>query len=116
MVVDSLKRLYGLRDVFCWHGLSLYWSGVSTEEAAVAKYKSRLVFSEARACSARAGRPLGRACPYLELAVPDNSTITCCEGTVSFGRLVSLSRACASCGKHSTECPHIFFKRSSSSD
>ena len=47
-VVDSLKRLYGLRDVFCWHGLSLYWSGVSTEEAAVAKYGARLVFSEVR--------------------------------------------------------------------
>ena len=50
VVVDSLKRLYGLRDVFCWHGLSLYWSGVSTEEAAVAKYGSRLVFSEVRLC------------------------------------------------------------------
>ena len=45
-VVSSLKQLYGLRDIFCWHGLSLYWSGVSTDEPAVAKYKARLVFSE----------------------------------------------------------------------
>jgi hypothetical protein len=60
--VDSLKRLYGLRDVFCWHGLSLYWSGVSTEEEAVAKYGSRLVFSEVRCCCARV-----HACPLLLL-------------------------------------------------
>ena len=55
VVVSSLKQLYGLRDVFCWHGLSLYWSGVSTQEPGVAKYKAQLVFSEvgtrARTCS-----------------------------------------------------------------
>ncbi|EIE27114.1 raffinose synthase [Coccomyxa subellipsoidea C-169] len=45
-VVDSLKQLYGLRYIYCWHGLSCYWSGVSPYEEDVANYNARLVFSE----------------------------------------------------------------------
>ncbi|CAL8470414.1 g9956 [Coccomyxa elongata] len=45
-VVDSLKQLYGLRYIYCWHGLSCYWSGVSPYEKELEKYKARLVFSE----------------------------------------------------------------------
>lgn len=45
-VVDSLKQLYGLRYIYCWHGLSCYWSGVSPYEKELKKYKARLVFSE----------------------------------------------------------------------
>lgn len=47
-VVDSLKQLYGLRYIYCWHGLSCYWSGVSPYEKELEKYKARLVFSEVR--------------------------------------------------------------------
>lgn len=50
-VVDSLKQLYGLRYIYCWHGLSCYWSGVSPYEEEVSKYKARLVFSEVSASS-----------------------------------------------------------------
>ena len=45
-VVDSLKQLYGLRYIYCWHGLSCYWSGVSPYEKELEKYNARLVFSE----------------------------------------------------------------------
>ena len=47
-VVSSLKQLYGLRYIYCWHGLSAYWSGVSADprERGVAKYKASLHYSE----------------------------------------------------------------------
>lgn len=47
-VVSSLKQLYGLRYIYCWHGLSAYWSGVSPDpkEHGVAKYKASLHYSE----------------------------------------------------------------------
>ena len=47
-VVSSLKQLYGLRYIYCWHGLSAYWSGVSPDpnEQGVAKYKASLHYSE----------------------------------------------------------------------
>jgi hypothetical protein len=49
-VVSSLKQLYGLRYIYCWHGLSSYWSGISTDprEMGVAKYNARLVYAEVR--------------------------------------------------------------------
>lgn len=62
VVVSSLKQLYGLRYIYCWHGLSSYWSGISPDkrEAGVAKYNARLVFSEVLTS------PL---CPHCVLAV-----------------------------------------------
>lgn len=48
VVVSLLKQLYGLRYIYCWHGLSAYWSGVSTDprEQDVAKYNASLHYSE----------------------------------------------------------------------
>lgn len=48
MVVSSLKQLYGLRYIYCWHGLSAYWSGVSPDpkELGVAKYNATLHYSQ----------------------------------------------------------------------
>ena len=48
MVVSSLKQLYGLRYIYCWHGLSAYWSGVSADpkELGVAKYNATLHYSQ----------------------------------------------------------------------
>ena len=48
MVVSSLKQLYGLRYIYCWHGLSAYWSGVSPDpkERGVAKYNAALHYSQ----------------------------------------------------------------------
>jgi len=48
VVVSSLKQLYGLRYIYCWHGLSAYWSGVSPDprEQGVAKYNASLHYSE----------------------------------------------------------------------
>ena len=48
MVVSSLKQLYGLRYIYCWHGLSAYWSGVSADpkELGVAKYNATLRYSQ----------------------------------------------------------------------
>ena len=47
-VVSVLRAMYGVKFVYCWHGLPAYWSGVATgaEEPDVAKYESRIVFSE----------------------------------------------------------------------
>ena len=48
MVVSSLKQLYGLHYIYCWHGLSAYWSGVSPDpnERDVAKYNASLHYSQ----------------------------------------------------------------------
>ena len=48
VVVSSLKRLYGLHYIYCWHGLSAYWSGVSADpnEQDVAKYNASLHYSQ----------------------------------------------------------------------
>lgn len=48
MVVSSLKQLYGLHYIYCWHGLSAYWSGVSPDpnERGVAKYNASLHYSQ----------------------------------------------------------------------
>lgn len=45
-VVHSLKTNFGLRFVYVWHGLSAYWSGVSTHDEPVAKYNPRIVYAE----------------------------------------------------------------------
>ncbi len=52
MVVSSLKQLYGLRYIYCWHGLSAYWSGVSPDpkERGVAKYNATLHYSQVCSC------------------------------------------------------------------
>ena len=28
-VVASLRQLWGLKHIYCWHGLAAYWSGVA---------------------------------------------------------------------------------------
>jgi len=40
-VVASLRAEFGLRHVWCWHGLSAYWSGVAPDEPAMAAYQAR---------------------------------------------------------------------------
>lgn len=29
-VVASLQAMWGLKHIYCWHGLAAYWSGVAT--------------------------------------------------------------------------------------
>ena len=31
-VVASLRAMYGVDYVYCWHGLPAYWSGISVED------------------------------------------------------------------------------------
>lgn len=40
-VVASLRSAFGLRHIYCWHGLSAYWSGVATDEPGMATYQAR---------------------------------------------------------------------------
>lgn len=28
-VVASLRQLWGVKHIYCWHGLAAYWSGVA---------------------------------------------------------------------------------------
>ncbi|DBA91995.1 TPA: hypothetical protein ACH3X2_003884 [Trebouxia sp. C0005] len=46
-VVASLRQLWGLKHIYCWHGLAAYWSGVATgkDEAGVAKYDARIMYA-----------------------------------------------------------------------
>ncbi len=48
LVVQSLRDAYGVQYVYCWHGLSAYWSGVAPASHSVeaAKYESRIVYSD----------------------------------------------------------------------
>ncbi|KAI3433391.1 hypothetical protein D9Q98_003207 [Chlorella vulgaris] len=43
-VVDHLRNRFNVDYVYCWHGLSAYWSGVSPDSAAVSKYGPKLHF------------------------------------------------------------------------
>jgi hypothetical protein len=43
-VVENLRKRYGVQYVYCWHGLSAYWSGVSPTAPAMAKYEPSLHF------------------------------------------------------------------------
>ena len=38
-VVASLRAAFGLRHIYCWHGLSAYWSGVAPDEPGMAAYQ-----------------------------------------------------------------------------
>jgi Raffinose synthase or seed imbibition protein Sip1 len=31
-VVSSLRAIYGVDYIYCWHGLPAYWSGISVED------------------------------------------------------------------------------------
>lgn len=31
-VVSSLRAIYGVDYIYCWHGLPAYWSGISIED------------------------------------------------------------------------------------
>lgn len=46
-VVASLRQLWGLKHIYCWHGLAAYWSGVApgSDEAGVAKYDARILYA-----------------------------------------------------------------------
>jgi len=45
-VVAHLKDNLAVQYVYCWHGLSAYWSGVSATSPAMQKYNPRLVFAK----------------------------------------------------------------------
>ena len=40
-MVASLRATFGLRHIYCWHGLSAYWSGVAPDEPGMAAYQVR---------------------------------------------------------------------------
>ncbi|KAL4431159.1 hypothetical protein ABPG75_006415 [Micractinium tetrahymenae] len=43
-VVEHLRKRFNVQYIYCWHGLSAYWSGVSPNAPAVAKYQPHLYF------------------------------------------------------------------------
>lgn len=47
LVVQSLRDSFGVKYVYCWHGLSAYWSGVAPPSYApeAAKYQARIIYS-----------------------------------------------------------------------
>lgn len=45
-VVAHLRSELNVRFVYCWHGLSAYWCGVSPEAASMQRYLPRLVFAK----------------------------------------------------------------------
>ena len=45
-VVSHLKSELNVRFVYCWHGLSAYWCGVSPEATSMQRYQPRLVFAK----------------------------------------------------------------------
>jgi raffinose synthase len=44
-VVAHLRGRLDVRYVYCWHGLSAYWSGVSPEAPAMARYAPQMVYA-----------------------------------------------------------------------
>lgn len=45
-VVSYLKEEFGVRYIYCWHGLPAYWSGVMPEGPGVAKYNAKIVYAK----------------------------------------------------------------------
>jgi hypothetical protein len=43
-VVEHLRKRFNVQYIYCWHGLSAYWSGVSPNAAGVKKYDAKLYF------------------------------------------------------------------------
>ncbi|KAL4423584.1 hypothetical protein ABPG77_004624 [Micractinium sp. CCAP 211/92] len=43
-VVEHLRKRFNVQYIYCWHGLSAYWSGVSPTAPAVSKYQPHLYF------------------------------------------------------------------------
>ena len=71
MVVSSLKQLYGLHYIYCWHGLSAYWSGVSPDpnERGVAKYNASLHYSQVSSTFISQSQIIGHALHEFSLHV-----------------------------------------------
>ena len=44
-VVEMLKDNLGVEYIFCWHGISAYWSGISVEAHAMQKYDPHVVYA-----------------------------------------------------------------------
>jgi Raffinose synthase or seed imbibition protein Sip1 len=62
-VVLSLREMFKVEYIYCWHGLPAYWSGVSVEpevDPDVAKYNAQLKFVK--------GTPGGSLTPYSRLS------------------------------------------------
>lgn len=43
-VVDHLRKRFNVQYVYCWHGLSAYWSGVSPNSPSMSQYDPKLYF------------------------------------------------------------------------
>lgn len=46
IVVNDLKRRFGVRYVYCWHGFAAYWGGVGPTSAEFSDLESQIVFPE----------------------------------------------------------------------
>uniref|UniRef100_A0A061S594 galactinol--sucrose galactosyltransferase n=1 Tax=Tetraselmis sp. GSL018 TaxID=582737 RepID=A0A061S594_9CHLO len=44
-VISSLRDAWGVRYFYCWHGLSGYWGGVSTEASSMAELQPEIVYA-----------------------------------------------------------------------
>eukprot|EP00803_Ostreobium_quekettii_P005322 evm.model.scf_2114.1 EVM.evm.TU.scf_2114.1 scf_2114:2316-14243(+) len=45
-VISYLRQEFDLLNVYCWHGLPAYWSGVMPEESEVAKYNAKIMYAK----------------------------------------------------------------------
>ena len=55
-VVASLQAMWGLKHIYCWHGLAAYWSGVATGQPPMPRqHVLSLIFSRTYYCLHTAG-------------------------------------------------------------
>lgn len=44
-VVSHLKGQLSVQFIYCWHGLSAYWSGINPDAPAMQRYRARIVYA-----------------------------------------------------------------------
>lgn len=83
-MVASLRQLWGLKHIYCWHGLAAYWSGVATGQPPLHQYCLLATASHNNQCAVAASNMLPVARSATE---SPNMWLHCIPLTINAGLL-----------------------------